>query len=302
MTIARGTEAGTLRTAAQESTVFAVQEDFTILPLRPAAYVVSRDGAHKEIGVADGVALPHGPDQLPFSRSPQPGDALYLGFEGSLRRLLMSVTIEASVARGAGVRPEDPPLRWEVSQGEGEWAEVDVLEDLTGGFNYGSGTVQVQCPPASAIEPIAGRRLHWLRCRIAETTRISGEAASFSQPPEIYQITAAPLGALIEAEHSTLELAEPLGTSEGTPGQAFATRFSPLLAPADAETLEVGRTPTATGSPGSGATRSPTRGPTTGTSRWTSCTGWFASVPSCTAPTALPRATAHVPPRAPPCE
>jgi predicted phage baseplate assembly protein len=240
VTIARGTEAGTLRTAAQESTVFAVREDFTILPLRPAAYVVSRDGAHKEIGVADGVALPHGPDQLPFSRSPQPGDALYLGFEGSLRRLLMSVTIEASVARGAGVRPEDPPLRWEVSQGEGEWAEVDVLEDLTGGFNYGSGTVQVQCPPTSAIEPIAGRRLYWLRCRIAETTRISGEAASFSQPPEIYQITAAPLGALIGAEHSTLELAEPLGTSEGIPAQAFDTRFAPLLAPADGETLEVG--------------------------------------------------------------
>jgi predicted phage baseplate assembly protein len=237
--IAQGTEAGTLRTATRESIVFAVQEEFTILALRPAAYVVSRDGTHKEIGVADGVAYPHGSDQHPFSRSPQPGDALYLGFEGSLRRLLMSVSMEASMARGAGVRPEDPPLRWEVSQGEGQWAEVDVLDDLTGGFNYGSGTVDVQCPPASGIESIAGRRLHWLRCRIAETTRISGETAVYSQPPEIYQISAAPIGALIEAEHSALEVAEPLGTSDGTPGQLFATRHAPLLAPAVGETLEV---------------------------------------------------------------
>ena len=77
--IRAGTEAGTLRTAAHESIVFTVQEDFTILPLRPAAYVIQRAGTQKEIGVADGVAYPPGPDQLPFSRPPQTGDALYLG-------------------------------------------------------------------------------------------------------------------------------------------------------------------------------------------------------------------------------
>jgi len=210
----------------------------TITPLRPAAYVVQREGAAKAIGVADGAAFPTGPDQLPFSRSPQPGDALYLGFELSLGRLLMRVSMEASLARGAGVRPDDPPLRWEVSQGEGLWREVDVLEDLTGGFNYGSGTVEVQCPPSSGIEPLAGRRLHWLRCRIAETTRVSGEPAVYTQPPEIYQITAAPVGALLPAEHSTIEVGEVLGVSDGTPAQTFTTRFAPVLAPAPEETLE----------------------------------------------------------------
>ena len=50
------------------------------------------------------------------------------------------------MARGAGVRPEDPPLRWEASRGEGAWAEVEVLDDRTGGFNYGSGVVELQCP------------------------------------------------------------------------------------------------------------------------------------------------------------
>ncbi len=237
--IRAGTEAGTLRTATQESIVFGISERFIIPPLLPAAYLVQRAGAAKEIGVANGVAYPTGPDQIPFSRQPQIGDALYLGFEESLSRLLMRVSMEASMARGAGVKPDDPPLRWEVSLGDGSWAEVDILEDLTGGFNYGSGTVEVQCPRGSGTEAIAGRRLFWLRCRIAETTRIAGEAAVFTQAPEIYQITAAPTGALLPAEHSTLETEETIGVSDGTPGQTFATRFAPVLALAPAETLEV---------------------------------------------------------------
>jgi predicted phage baseplate assembly protein len=237
--IRAGTEAGTVRTATQESIVFGTSETFVIPPLLPAAYLVQRAGAAKEIGVADGVAYPTGPDQIPFSRQPQIGDALYLGFEESLSRLLMRVSMEASMARGAGVKPDDPPLRWEVSLGDGSWAEVDVLEDLTGGFNYGSGTVEVQCPPGSGTEAIAGRRLFWLRCRIAETTRVTGEPAVFTQAPEIYQITAAPTGALLPAEHSTVETEETVGVSDGTPGQTFATRFAPVLALTPGETLEV---------------------------------------------------------------
>jgi predicted phage baseplate assembly protein len=151
----------------------------------------------------------------------------------------MNVTIESSMARGAGVRPEDPPLRWESSLGDDGWAEVAVMEDLTGGFNYGSGIVEVQCPPSSGVESIAGRRLHWLRCRIADTTRVTGEPAVYTQPPEIYQITAASIGALLPVEHSALEIAEQLGISDGTPGQAFTTRFAPVLGLAPDETLEV---------------------------------------------------------------
>jgi len=237
--IRAGTEAGTLRTPSQESIVFGTLETFTIKPLLPAAYLVQRAGAAKEIGVADGIAYPTGPDQIPFSRQPQTGDALYLGFEESVSRLLMRISMEASMARGAGVKPDDPPLRWEMSQGNGAWAEIDVLEDLTGGFNYGSGTVEVQCPPGSGTEAIAGRRLYWLRCRIAETTRVAGEPAVYTQAPEIYQITAAPIGALLPAEHSTVETEEMLGISDGTPGQTFATRFAPVLALAPGETLEV---------------------------------------------------------------
>jgi predicted phage baseplate assembly protein len=239
LTIRAGTEIGTVRTATEDSVVFHVEEDFAIAPLRPAAYVVERAGAAKEIGVADGVAHLHGPDRIPFDQPPRPGDALYLGFEQSIARLLMHVSIEASMARGAGVRPEDPPLRWEASQGQGAWTEVDVLSDRTGGFNYGSGIVEVQLPSGSGVEALAGRRLHWLRCRIADTTLTTGQPAAYQHAPEIFRITAAPIGALLAAEHSTVEVAEPLGTSNGDPGEAFKLRYAPVLALAAGERLEV---------------------------------------------------------------
>jgi predicted phage baseplate assembly protein len=239
VSIRAGTEVGTLRSASEEAIVFHVERDFTIAPTRPTAYAIERAGTVREIGVADGVAYPHGPDRIPFAQPPAVGDALYLGFEESLARLLIQVSIEASMARGAGVRPEDPPLRWQASQGGGVWSEVDVLADRTGGFNYGSGVVELQCPERAGVEPIAGRRLHWLRCRIAPTTRLTGEPAAYQHAPEIYQITAAPLGALLSAEHSGIAVREPLGTSSGAPGETFQLRHAPVLALCAGETVEV---------------------------------------------------------------
>lgn len=239
VSIRKGTEIGTLRSASEPSVVFSLDEDFTIAPLRPVAYAIERAGAAKEIGVAEGVAYPHGPDRIPFGQPPAVGDALYLGFEESIARLVLEVSIEASMARGAGVRPEDPPLRWEASQGAGAWAEVEVLSDMTGGFNFGSGTVELECPAGSGVEPVAGRRLHWLRCRIARTTRLGDQPAAYQHAPEIFQITAAPVGARLSAEHSALERHEPLGTSSGEPGQTFALRFAPVLALRAGETLEI---------------------------------------------------------------
>jgi predicted phage baseplate assembly protein len=232
------TEVGTLRTATSESVVFQVDEDFTIPPLRPAAYVVLRGGKPKDIGLDSGTAKPQGGDQVPFAAPPRVGDALYLGFEQSIAKLVLQVEMEASMARGAGVEPDDPPLRWEVSQGGDRWVDAGVLEDSTGGFNYGSGTVEVQCPPGSAVETLAGRRLHWLRCRIDDKTR-SGAATSYTHPPEIYSITATPLGAQLEATHAASAELEVLGTSDGTPGQVFHLRQAPVLKLGPGETVEV---------------------------------------------------------------
>ena len=233
------TEIATPRTPNEESIVFQVDEDFTIPAMRPSAYVVQRGNQIKDVGVADGEARPQGADQLPFGAPPAVGDALYLGFDQPIGRLLLQVDVDASQARGAGVNPEDPPLRWEVSQPEGGWEEAEVLEDLTGGFNYGSGPVELQCPERSAVQPLGGHRMHWIRCRIDDRTRHGGAATTYSHPPEIYSITATPIGALLPATHAAQVEEELLGLSDGTPGQVLPLRHSPVLKPGVGETLEV---------------------------------------------------------------
>jgi len=233
------TEVATPRTGNEESIVFQVDEDFTIPAARPAAYVLQRGGQIKDVGVADGEARPQGADQMPFGNPPAVGDALYIGFDEPLARLLFQVDVDASPARGAGVNPEDPPLRWEVSQGDNNWEEAVVLEDLTGGFNYGAGAVELQLPGRSAVQPLGGHRLHWLRCRIDDKTRHGGAATTYTQAPEIYSITAAPIGALLATSHAAQEVNEMVGVSDGTPGQTFPLRYSPVLKPHTGETLEV---------------------------------------------------------------
>jgi predicted phage baseplate assembly protein len=185
------------------------------------------------------VAKPHGSEQLAFGSPPRPGDALHLGFDAPIGRLLLSIDVEASQARGAGVVPDDPPLRWEVSAGDNEWRLAEVLKDLTGGFNFGSGSVELQLPERSAIQLLGGQRLHWVRCRIDELTASGRPGATYTQAPEIYSISAAPIGAQLPAAHSARAARETLGVSDGTPGQQFAMRLSPVLPLQPGETLEV---------------------------------------------------------------
>ena len=234
------TEVGTPRTAHDEAVIFQVDEDFTIPSARPEAYVLQRHGAQaKSVGTAEGEARPQGPDQLAFGTPPQVGDALYLGFEDPLDRLIIRIDVEASPARGAGVDPKDPPLRWEVSQGDNEWAPATVLDDSTGGFNYGDGQIELELPPRSAVAPLGGHRLHWLRCRIADTTMTGRETQIYAHAPEIASITAVPMGARLPATHAARIEREIIGVSDGTPGQILPLRHHPVLKLGTGETLEV---------------------------------------------------------------
>lgn len=233
------TEVGTVRTPSDEAIVFQVEEDFTIPAVRPAAYLVRRGNAVKDVGVGDGQARPQGPDQAAFGSPPAVGDALYLGFEDPIGRLVMIVDVDCSQARGAGIDPEDPPLRWEVSTGSDEWEEAEVLLDDTGGFNYGSGAVELQLPERSTLAQVGPHRMHWLRCRLDERTRSGRTGAEFTHPPEIYAIGAAPIGALVGASHAEGVRDELLGTGDGTPAQRFQLRHRPVLEPQAGDTLEV---------------------------------------------------------------
>ena len=220
--------------------MFQTSTDFTIPALRPTAYLIEHDAVPREIPIGSGVARPRGGDQAPFAAPPVPGDALYLGFDEPLSRLVIAVQVECSQARGAGVDPEDPPLRWEYSTGEGAlgWREATLLADHTGGFNYGSGTVELELPAATGTATVGDRKAHWIRCRVDPFTRAEIPAA-YTLPPEIYSITAGALGARIPAMHATRRQAELIGESDGTAGQTFRLRYAPALALTGDETLEV---------------------------------------------------------------
>jgi predicted phage baseplate assembly protein len=235
---AHATEVATQRSETGDAIVFATTAGATIPPARPIAYVLQRDGGERDVGLAAGVAQPVGQDRCAFSSPPVPGDALLLGFSESLASLVMRVQVDCSEAQGAGIKPDDPPLRWEASVGAGGWVEAQVLVDETGGFNYGGGQIDLQLPDAHGRQGIAGHDLFWLRCRVDARTR-AGDRVAYGAPPEITQLTAAPVGALLPAAHAEQIEREVLGESDGTPGQNFRVRHAPALPLEEGETLEV---------------------------------------------------------------
>jgi predicted phage baseplate assembly protein len=234
-------EIGTFRTLGDESTVFQTSHAATIPPVGPVAFAVQRERAFAHLVVGGGAARPRGSDRFPFATPPVPGDALYLGFRESLAGLVMRVDVECSAARGVGVEPADPPLRWEVSADPdgGTWGACDVLSDTTGGFNYGSGRVELQVPDTSIEAVVDGKRAHWLRCRVDQRGRADEAVATYTHPPEITSVTAGAAGVLVHAEHAVSVVHEDLGDSDGTPGQEFRLRHRPVLEPEPGETLEV---------------------------------------------------------------
>ena len=101
-------------------------------------------------------------------------DALYLGFEEDIANLVIQVEIDGSTARGAGVDPEDPPLRWEVSQsGGGMGRGSGARRSAPAGSTTAPGSVELQCPAdvgdraagrqADALAALPGRRAHTSR-------------------------------------------------------------------------------------------------------------------------------------------
>ena len=61
--------------------------------------------------------------------------------------------------------------------------------------------------------------MHWLRCRIDDKTRHGSAATTYSQAPEIYSLTAAPVGALLPASHAAQEENEIRGIAGCKPSE-----------------------------------------------------------------------------------
>jgi hypothetical protein len=162
------------------------------------------------------------------------GGALLLGFDSPIAGLVIQLRIESSRAEGS-VDPDDPPLQWEASAGDGEWEPATVVSDETGGFTYGGGAISVHVPETAAETRIDGVNRQWLRCRVLER----GHGGGYTTAPEISSVEALVAGATVEAYHAASVTGELLGTSEGIPGAAYPLPRHPVLVPEDGEVVEV---------------------------------------------------------------
>jgi predicted phage baseplate assembly protein len=159
-----------------------------------------------------------------FPRSPlTPGDAFYLGFAGSLAGNAIQLAISANV-EGIGVVPDNPPIVWEVWQGEG-WIPVTLHRDTTGGLNR-DGTIIMLIPNAHEPLTLGGTRAHWVRARLLPAE--PGQPF-YRASPQIRTLVPASIGGTVVAEHSEVAPRMVLGSSTGKPDQAFSVEWTPVL-------------------------------------------------------------------------
>ena len=200
----------------------------------------SAAACRQEIAVGSGVARPRGPDQAPFAAPPEPGDALYLGFDEPLARLVLVVS--TSTARRPAAPASIPRIRRCAGSSRSPrahgLARGEVVEDHTGGFNYGSGEGRDRAPGGTGTAPVGGHTLHWVRCRLDSKTRAdirrrvhasAGDLRDHRRRdrrahPGDARHPAADRGARRERRHARPD---------------FQLRYRPVLALAGDETLEV---------------------------------------------------------------
>ena len=229
----------------------------------PPPTSLQRGGQVKDVGVADGEARPQGADQLAV-RQPAAGRRRALPRLRGAARAAAACRSTSTPRRPAAPASTPRTRRCAGRSPRGRrptGREATVLEDLTGGFNYGSGTVELaaarRARPSTAR---AGSALHWLRCRIDGSHALGRASAELHAPArDLLDHAPAPIGALLPAAHAVAaSSARCSATSDGTPGQLFPLRYAPVLKPTPAETLEVsGPRVAATGRAGSCAIRSP---------------------------------------------
>lgn len=237
--IAEGTQV-TTRGAVGEPRVFTTVETTGALPPKITSALTST-GDDRYTNVWESLEL--GLEQITcFPREPlTPDEAFYIGFDESIAGNAIRLAIEATV-EGIGVRPDDPPLAWEVWQGEG-WMAASVpdlpgdgeVADTTGGLNR-NGNVLLLIPNAHEPLTLGGVRAYWLRARL---TTPRADQPFYRASPQIRRVSATSIGITVAAEHSERINGESLGTSTGKPDQVFVTSRTPILPREGHETLEI---------------------------------------------------------------
>jgi predicted phage baseplate assembly protein len=246
LTIPAVTRVATLRTDAQDATVFSTRADLPIQPCslrRVRTPVLPGDDPAEDAaeGVAEGDAAPTadrtgqltmGVSFTAFADPPRLADSMLLGLDEPVPQCAVRLDFAGRI-QGVGVNPEHPPLRWEAWTGE-DWTPCEVSLDETGGFNR-PGSIIIHIPPGHEASVIDGDRAGWVRARIIEP--IEGQPP-YTASPIVDRLTACTVGGTAEAVHADIVGEEVLGESEGVPGQCLPVSRSPILAGSGAPLVE----------------------------------------------------------------
>ena len=231
--IAAGTEVATVRTETSAAITFTTEQALAIHPANIKGAYTRRPGATGSAWITHDLRellLPG--KQIPlFPEEPAPGDAFYLALDKDLGNHVLALVVGCETAGGAGVDPRDPPLEWQVWQGEpARWAPCELEYDGTGGFNYSgeiilhtSTMVEREFHEAGFYAP----RAYWLRCRLTEPRPGQG---AYRSSPAIERLDAQSRGGTVNGRHAITVTDELLGTSDGSPGQTFTLQHTPVLA------------------------------------------------------------------------
>jgi predicted phage baseplate assembly protein len=217
LTIAAGTQAGTLRTETTESVTFATVEDLHVVPCSLQSVLGGPGSADRTDDLRGGRPF------AAFTDCPEPDDALYLGLTDPVPRCAVRLDFRGRLD-GVGVDPHWPPLAWEAWDGR-DWVECLVSEDGTGGLNR-SGAVTLHLPADHAASVVGGIRAGWLRARV---TPVESGQPAYTKTPVVDALTACTVGGTMPAVHADIIQNETLGTTEGVAGQRFVVSRTPVL-------------------------------------------------------------------------
>lgn len=223
VTIPAGTEVATLGNDADSAAqVFATLENAVVRQPNLVGALAGQ-GENAYLDAWDALRYP-GSAAVCFPRLPlTPGDAFLLGFDRSLAGQAIQLRVSANI-EGIGVLPHEPPLVWEIWQGEG-WIPMAVHEDSTGGLNR-DGIIVLLAPQAHEPLTLLTKRAWWIRARLLPGDE---RRPTYRQSPQISALTATSIGVTVTAEHSRHVPAGHVGASSGRPNQAFTLPNSPLL-------------------------------------------------------------------------
>jgi len=220
----------TSRTGAAEAVAFATLAPLTIVSTAfSKAVSEATDGSLRD----HTAELQFGPFAC-FSTPPRAGESLLVGLTHAAPSCAVSIRVDCRI-EGVGVDPLDPPLAWEAWDGL-EWQACEVDSDETGGLNR-AGAIVLHLPPSHRDAVLSETLAGWIRCRVTEPRR--GQPF-YTSSPQVRSLSVVTVGGTAPAVHAERIDGELVGISDGTPGQVFSLRRTPVVLGLEPVVLEVG--------------------------------------------------------------